>query len=780
MNTVTVRASSVYDILIEKGSLAHCGAYAKRCISPGCKAAIITDDTVASLYLDCVRSSFEQEGFTVSSFVFPHGEDSKCEKTLFEVYDFLAESTITRSDFIVALGGGVVGDLAGFAAATYQRGIAFMQIPTTFLAAIDSSVGGKTAINIPAGKNLVGAFYQPFLVVCDTDTFDTLPEETFADGVAEMIKYGLIASDTLFERIEQGNIRPDIDDIVTQCVSIKRDVVEQDEHDTGLRMILNYGHTFGHAIEKATNHRITHGHAVALGMVLIARLGERMGLHSSELTHRIEQCIASYGLPIEYEGDLPALSDGMVHDKKRFGSSIRLIFVKTPGKAEIFPIEVSELVRLLGETSHSMEYAVHGALHGSVTAPTSKSDLHRLMIAAALCPTQKTVISPYTMNEDIRATAGVMEAAGAKFEFSDTSITITGIDLSTPQQDFVADCHESGATLRFLVPVLSALGCRCTFIGQGKLPQRPMTPLIEEMEAHGISFSAPKLPFSVSGVLRAGTYTFPGNISSQYITGLLMALPLLSQDSEIHLTSALESCGYVNMTLSVLKRFRIRIDLMSPTCWHIPGGQSYTSPTLLRAEGDWSNAAFWLVAGALSGTVKTEGLDFGSLQGDRAICDILKEMGAEIKIEGNSVTVSKSELHAVTVDACQIPDLIPVVATAASFAKGTTHIINAGRLRLKESDRLSAVADSLKALGAIVEEGPDSLTITGQPQLLGGTVDSYNDHRMAMSMAVASLRCKQPVRIVNPSCVKKSYPTFFEEFKRLGGAVDVIDLGESH
>ena len=349
MKTVHVNASVNYDIIIEKGALNKVGAYASSVFKRGSKAAVITDDTVASLYLDQVVQSLSAAGYTVVSYIFPHGEDSKSAETLFRVYDFLIEEQLTRSDFIVALGGGVVGDLAGYAAATYLRGIRFMQIPTTFLAAVDSSVGGKTAINIPAGKNLIGAFWQPSLVVCDTETFKTLPAVTFADGVAETIKYGMISSAPLFERMEQGNIMPEIDEIIAHCVSIKRDVVEQDEHDNGLRMILNYGHTLGHAIEKVTNHSVTHGQGVAMGMLLIAKLGEKLDYHSSALTQRLEVCIRSYGLPTHYEGSVAELGEAVLHDKKRSGSSIRLIFVKEPGSAEIISLDVNQFLQLLRE-----------------------------------------------------------------------------------------------------------------------------------------------------------------------------------------------------------------------------------------------------------------------------------------------------------------------------------------------------------------------------------------------------------------------------------------------
>lgn len=352
MKTVAVHASVDYNIIIDKGALAQVGHYASSVFSTQAKAAVITDDTVAALYLEAVTQSLEAAGYTVVSYIFPHGEDSKSAETLFAVYDFLVREQLTRSDFLVALGGGVVGDLTGYAAATYLRGLPFMQIPTTVLAAVDSSVGGKTAINIPAGKNLIGAFWQPSLVVCDPETFRTLPPSTFADGLAETIKYGMIASASLFEEMEQLNrdsMEEHMEDIIAQCVSIKRDVVEKDEHDTGIRMILNYGHTLGHAIEKVTNHQVTHGQGVAMGMMLIAQLGEKLNYHSHQLTERLERCLAAHSLPTHYTGSLAELGEAVLHDKKRGGSQIRLIFVKEVGKSEIIPMPVEQVLHLLSE-----------------------------------------------------------------------------------------------------------------------------------------------------------------------------------------------------------------------------------------------------------------------------------------------------------------------------------------------------------------------------------------------------------------------------------------------
>ena len=249
----------------------------------------------------------------------------------------------------MALGGGVVGDLAGFAAATYLRGIPFIQIPTTFLAAIDSSVGGKTAVNIPAGKNLIGAFHQPSLVLCDPNTFDTLSEQTFAEGCAEMIKYAMIWSRDFFDLLESCDIHQQIEQIVAYCVDIKRQVVEQDEQDNAIRMILNYGHTLGHAIEKVSNHAVTHGYGVALGMVLITRLSIRLGLCDCTVLEQLCRMLKRYHLPTDYPGELAELAQSCLHDKKMSGDTIRLVVVPEIGSAKILPMPAEQLTALLKE-----------------------------------------------------------------------------------------------------------------------------------------------------------------------------------------------------------------------------------------------------------------------------------------------------------------------------------------------------------------------------------------------------------------------------------------------
>ncbi len=345
MQTITVNASTSYKIYIERGLVKSCGKIIADTVSSR-TAAIVTDDIVDSLYSDMVVSSLEACGFKVYKFVFPNGEHSKNADTLNKIYNFLCECNITRSDCLIALGGGVVGDITGFAAATYLRGLDYIQIPTTLLAQIDSSVGGKTAIDLPCGKNLVGAFKQPVCVICDSDTLKTLKREILSDGMAEAIKYGMIRDNALFELIASHNIDSAdeiIDEVVFKSISIKRDVVENDEFDTGERMILNFGHTLGHAVESYYNYeKYTHGSAVAIGMCMITKK-----CSDSDTLDRLEKCVKAYELPSEVDAPINELLKLCSNDKKRQSNMINYILCKNIGAAEIKKVTVEEFYKFL-------------------------------------------------------------------------------------------------------------------------------------------------------------------------------------------------------------------------------------------------------------------------------------------------------------------------------------------------------------------------------------------------------------------------------------------------
>ena len=342
MTTVTVRASRPYEVTIGRGLLDTVGRQAAGQWK-GRSAAVVSDSTVAPLYLNRVKDSLERAGFRVHSFVFPAGEDQKNGGTYLKLLEFLAARRLTRADGLIALGGGVVGDLAGFAAATFLRGIGFLQLPTTLLAAVDSSVGGKTAIDLTNGKNLAGAFYQPQAVLCDLDTLDTLPAEVFADRCAEVIKYGMIGDPALLARLETVDFRADPEELVARCVAQKRDLVEQDEFDTGARQLLNLGHTLGHGVEACSGYTVSHGRAVAIGMTLVTRAAVAFGRCPAEVLPRLRRLLERYGLPDATAYSAQALYEKTLSDKKRSGDTISLVVPIAWGASQLVRIPVSEL-----------------------------------------------------------------------------------------------------------------------------------------------------------------------------------------------------------------------------------------------------------------------------------------------------------------------------------------------------------------------------------------------------------------------------------------------------
>ena len=380
-----------------------------------------------------------------------------------------------------------------------------------------------------------------------------------------------------------------------------------------------------------------------------------------------------------------------------------------------------------------------GLLRGAITPPPSKSQAHRLLIAAALADGESR-IEHLADSQDIQATRRCMAA------------------LKAPGEDLpVLDCGESGSTLRFLIPVALALRGGGRFTGRGRLMERPQKPYFDLFDEKGIAYRQEDGVLTVQGRLTPGTFALPGDVSSQFVTGLLYALPLLQGDSRITLTTPLESRGYVDMTLEALERFGIRAECPDGRTLRVPGGQTYR-PCRAAVESDYSQAAFYYAANGLGGQVEILGLNPRSAQGDRCIVPYHMQLCGPGEAE---------------LDVSQCPDLVPPLAAHAALRQGITRIVNAARLRIKESDRLTAVTQVLTALGADVVEGADRLTITGQPEGLAGgvTVDSHNDHRIAMMAAIAATRCAAPVTIIGAECVAKSYPDFWEDYERLGGQI---------
>ena len=407
-----------------------------------------------------------------------------------------------------------------------------------------------------------------------------------------------------------------------------------------------------------------------------------------------------------------------------------------------------------------MIVSVNGSgLKGSIRVPESKSHAHRALICSALSGNPSRIICEKT-SADIDATASCLNALGAVIERTYNGFSISGLNK---KDSCILDCNESGSTYRFMVPVACALSEECTFLLRGRLPYRPMEPVFSNLKKHGITITGEGSDaVTLKGRLTSGRYSIRGDISSQYITGLLFALPLLDGDSLIEIKGELQSESYINITLKTLSDYGIIIERKENT-FCIAGGQKYIAPEKLVVEADWSNGAFWLSAGALSDNgITCLGLDSNSPQGDKRIIEILSSFGAEITEKDNAVTVKAGCLKGIELDAGDIPDLVPVISVVAAFAQGKTYISNAGRLRLKESDRLETVSHLLNALGGRVTEYEDALLIEGVP-LKGGRCSSFNDHRIAMSLAVASVGCAERVVIEGAEAVNKSYPAFYDD-----------------
>ena len=401
---------------------------------------------------------------------------------------------------------------------------------------------------------------------------------------------------------------------------------------------------------------------------------------------------------------------------------------------------------------------------GAVTVPASKSQAHRLLICAALSKGKKT-ISCAGISRDISATAFCLDALCADIRFSGGEITVAPAEKTGEEAEL--NCGESGSTLRFLLPLVGALGKSAVFKMEGKLPERPIEPLKSELIRRGMIIERDGCLLKCSGTLSPGKFTIPGDVSSQFISGLLFALPLLDGGSEIEITGKTESVDYIAMTENALTQSGV-VFTKTDRGYLIPGNQTYDLPEEVTVESDWSSAAVFLTLGALSDKGVTVGkLDTSSPQGDRRILEILKAFGAEIEIKDGLITARRGILRGMEIEASQIPDLVPVISVIAALSEGETRITGAGRLRLKESDRLASVSRMLSDLGADIKETEDGLIINGKPGLEGGETDPWGDHRIAMSAAVAASGCKNSVTVKNARCTEKSYPGFWEDLEGL-------------
>lgn len=834
----------------------------------------IVDENVQSRYPELLDG--------IKTIVVPGGERSKTLRKYEEVIEIMENERLTRRDVVVAVGGGTITDLAGFVASTYKRGIGLILVPTTLLGMCDAAIGGKNALNTENAKNVIGTFYHPELVLVDPIFLATLNDRVLLDGMGEMFKYAVGFDRSMLPRMErlapmlakhasfQGAWDDDVSEnllhLVKQAVSIKQNVVLSDFKESGLRKTLNLGHTLAHAIESASEYRISHGEAVAMGTLMVVAWAHRTCALSSDEFGQVMSCYQSLGFPKLRNAELEweKVLQGMGTDKKmidhsqldavvleRLGTaSLRRLSVEEFGSEmmkslsdllsheiarEISPLTMdvkeylADFKRLLDQRAgnalqqkemesqqiDSPEFSqrlqvesLERGLH--IDIPASKSYTHRYLILAAFADTP-TVIRGVTLSDDIEATISALRVmTNATFEISqeesnrerreeteyvdvEAALCVFTVRVVPEREAFdipehvVINCRESASTARFLVPFSGIAQMRAGkemdvvssfFRGAGSLQRRPMGEILNVLRAQGIlEAESDKLPFTVKGWIRPGLFRLSGGMSSQFLSGLLMATPLLGERSMIEVAGKQVSAPYVNMTLAAMRDMGVRIDAEPRSgggmVYHISPGSYAAREATIHVEKDYSQAAFWLVAEVLRREYEIKGIRTGlpeliiqgmnpdSLQSDRQILSIL---GIALGEEGNVVQVAEP---ATVVDLSDAPDLLPIVATYFAVSGRVGKIVGAERNRIKESDRIGATVSELRVLGFKVSETLDGIEVW--PSGIQGrdrTVQSHGDHRIAMSLGIVSLFVPD-VTIIGKEAINKSYPAFFVQLDQI-------------
>ena len=422
-----------------------------------------------------------------------------------------------------------------------------------------------------------------------------------------------------------------------------------------------------------------------------------------------------------------------------------------------------------------MNYALikKGPIGGDVLIPPAKSYGHRSIISAALS-NEPSLIHNVDMSEDMKATLNFLKALGGSFEYENRTLHINPINRNIKECEI--DCGESGSTLRFIIPILASLGVKAKLTGKGRLPERPLTLYTELLPSFGVNFTSNHLPLELSGQLKSGIFKLRGDVSSQFISGLLFALPMLNGDSEIEIIGSLESGAYIDMTIEMLKLYGVKIEKIEKG-YFVKGNSAYKASDY-TVEGDWSQAAFFMTMGALSEDyINVQGLNLDSIQGDKETLKLYEKIGADIKNENGVIKIKKGKLNPINADMHDMPDAVPALAALLSLCDGRSVISGAKRLRIKESDRLKAISEAINALGGKIKETDDGLIIDGVKKLKGNFVSSCNDHRILMAMASVKKETEGEIKLTDPMCVNKSYPGFYDDYKKLGGEADVIYMG---
>ncbi|KAH9814228.1 EPSP synthase-domain-containing protein [Melampsora americana] len=821
---------------------------------PASTYVIITDTHLAKLHLLALQDAFEKEKPTARLLVYtiPPGEQSKSRETKSEIEDWLLEQRCTRDTVLLALGGGVVGDLIGFVAATFMRGLRFCQIPTTLLAMVDSSVGGKTAIDTPLGKNLIGAFWQPSFVFIDPAYLETLPEREFVNGMAEVIKTAAIWDEKEFEKLEGGvaAIRSAVLSpptpsetngitasqqlllsVIQASVAVKAEVVTKDEKETGLRNLVNFGHTVGHAIEAVLTPDLLHGECVSVGMVLEAEISRALGFLRNDAVGRLSKCLTAYGLPVSLadprissapnsSGLTPdRLLDLMSVDKKNAGKLKKVVLLSRIGRTveeRATGVEDSLIKRIIAPCVRVFPGPPSSTLL-KITTPGSKSISNRALVLAALS-TGTCRLTNLLSSDDTQVMMTALEdMGGASFSWEDGGATLVvrggGGKLHPPPKGKQVYLGNAGTAARFLTTVCTLITCddqpgstsrseRTVITGNARMKQRPIGPLVDALRQGGNELtylgSEGCLPLEIpGGGLQGGSIELAASVSSQYVSSILLAAPYARNPVTLTLVGGtVISQPYIDMTLAMMAAFGISVqrDEANQHTYHIPIGK-YTCPSGSYAiESDASSATYPLAIAALNGlTITLDNIGSGSLQGDAQFATkVLGPMGCTVeqtatttKLVGPSTPGKLRQLGTIDMETMTDAFLTAcvVLGVAGPGADGcqSTKVVGIANQRVKECDRIAAMVAELAKLGIRAEELPDGIEVYGKPacQILeGARIHCYDDHRVAMAFSVlGSVPGGKGLVLNEKRCVEKTWPSWWDDFSSKMGFV-IEGVGE--
>ena len=784
------------DILKDSGATSH----------EVCKAAkyvVITDSNVAPLYLDTVLDSFERAtGNRPISKILAPGESAKCRSVKAEIEDWMISHHCGRDACMVALGGGVIGDLTGYVASTYMRGIKVVQIPTTLLAMVDSSVGGKTGIDTPTGKNLVGAFHHPQRILMDLTVLQTLPLRQLCNGMAEVVKTALLWDADRFTELEQHVdeiLAKDpkwLQSIVEGSAGIKAEVVTEDEKEGGLRTLLNVGHSIGHAVEAFLAPDMLHGEAVSIGTVKEAMLSRRLGYISEAEVGRITRCLQSFHLPVAVPTALTTegLMEKMAVDKKNIGGKKYISLLERIGKCVNNRAIACKDADIEAVLAHSLEIKPLSGVAKEVTmtVPGSKSLSNRALLIAALGK-GKVKVKGLLHSDDTQVMLEALQAMKAcTFEWSDNGATLTidgnGGKLSTPTTEMYLG--NAGTASRFLTTAATLTQGSTILTGNKRMKERPIAPLVTALTAQpdvNIKYLKTEgcLPIEVHAKegLSGGTIQLSADVSSQYVSSVLISAPYAKAPVTLELTGGkVVSQTYIDMTMSIMKDFGITAVKGEKDAYTIPSGP-YTNPAEYQVEVDASSATYPLAIPAiLSGNgvsggepfaLTLNGIGTNSVQGDAKFCELLRKMGCDVTTTATQTTVRKAKgrLTAVSVDMESMTDAFMTAAVVMCLADGVSRITGIANQRVKECNRLEAMVTEFTKLGVTCTELPDGLEIHGTTvdKLRPAEIFCYKDHRIAMSFAILGLAVPG-ITILDTACVEKTYPVFWDHLTQTLGA----------